>query len=101
MSPLSRKAVLLTGAGFSKPFGGYLSSEMWALIFGQPEVRASERLRTAMLRELNFEHVYEHVLTSGTYSHAESGGFTEAVWRAYRQMHEEMCSRGKLVDWRT
>jgi hypothetical protein len=31
-------AVLLTGAGFTKTFGGYLASEMWATILNQPEV---------------------------------------------------------------
>jgi len=86
-----RKALLLTGAGFSRPFGGYLASEMWALIFRQPEVSGSERLRTEMLREMNFERVYEQTTNSTTYSNEEKRGLTEAVWRAYFQMHSEMC----------
>jgi len=28
---------MLTGAGFTETFGGYLATEMWAAIFNQPE----------------------------------------------------------------
>ena len=88
-----RKALLLTGAGFSRPFGGYLASEMWALVFRQKEVRASETLRKRMLAELNFERVYEEALLSSGVNAEEKQGFTEAVWRAYSQMHTEMSSQ--------
>ncbi len=90
------KAFLLTGAGFSRPFGGYLASEMWALIFRQPEVRASDRLRRKMLGEMNFERVYEDVMTSA-YSEDEKHGLTEAIGRAYRQMHDEMCNENQTA----
>lgn len=86
-------ALLLTGAGFSRPFGGYLSSQMWALILCQPQVRSSDRLRKAMLRDTNFEQVYSEVVTSSEYGGEEKHGFTEAVWKAYKQMHEEMCTQ--------
>ena len=36
-------AVLLTGAGFTKTFGGYLASEMWATILNQPEIQILEK----------------------------------------------------------
>jgi hypothetical protein len=69
---------LLTGAGFSKPLGGYLASEMWALIFRQPEVRASEHMRKKMLREMNFERVYEEVMTSQDCGVEEKQGLSGA-----------------------
>ena len=96
------KALLLTGAGFAKPFGGYLTSEFWALIFRQPEVRKFHRLRTRMLAELNFEVVYDEVMTqTTTYSSDERFGLIEAVWRSYRQMQTEIRSSftPTPVDW--
>jgi hypothetical protein len=85
-----RSAILLTGAGFSKPFGGYLSSQMWALILCQPQVRGSDRLRKAMLRDTNFEQVYQEVIASREYGDEEKREFTEAIWKAYKQMDDEM-----------
>src|SRR5262249_14595533 len=89
----SAKALLLTGAGFSKPFGGYLSSEMWAVIFRQPEIRNLPHIRKQMLEELNFETLYEEVQDSSTYTAEEKSAVTEAVLRSYQQMHEDMGDR--------
>jgi len=86
--PAPLKAVLLTGAGFSKPFGGYLAAEMWAAILRQPQIRESPALRERMLKEMNFEAVYEDVMTSA--ASEEQTALTEAVWRSYLQMHDEM-----------
>src|SRR5437016_3191705 len=94
----TKRALLLTGAGFSRPFGGYLSSQMWALILCQPQIRGSDHLRTAMLRDTNFEQVYGEVVASPKYSREEKHGFTEAVLRAYQQMHDEMSAHDN--EWR-
>ena len=47
-------AVLLTGAGFTKTFGGYLASEMWATILNQPEVQRSPELLKGMRERLDW-----------------------------------------------
>jgi hypothetical protein len=85
--------VLLTGAGFTKNFGGYLASEMWAAIFGQPEIRQNEDLRLAMLDCLNFEAIYDRVLTSGDYERSRDG-YVAATRRAYENMHRQICADG-------
>ena len=61
-------AVLLTGAGFTKSFGGYLASEMWATILNQPEVQDSPELLKGMrdLENLDYEMFYEDVQSNGT-----------------------------------
>jgi hypothetical protein len=53
--------LLLTGAGFTKTFGGYLASEMWATILNQPEVQNSPELLKGMrdLENLDYEMYYE------------------------------------------
>jgi hypothetical protein len=49
------KNVLLTGAGLTRNFGGYLAAEMWAVIFRQPEIRRYPNLRKRMLEGLDYE----------------------------------------------
>jgi hypothetical protein len=47
--------VLLTGAGFSKPFGGRLAGEIWADILSRPEIQACPAAHAILLRIPFFE----------------------------------------------
>ncbi|MDE2290439.1 MAG: SIR2 family protein [Elusimicrobia bacterium] len=56
--------ILLVGAGFSKDFGGLLSSELWAKLFNHPDVQASPKLQKTMKESrfgFNFEKIYAHL----------------------------------------
>jgi hypothetical protein len=83
--------VLLTGAGFTKPFGGYLASEMWALILNEPEIHTYPLLRKCLLENRNFEVAYDHVLLSNDYGSAERKAFVNALRRAYQHLHGAAC----------
>lgn len=91
------EVLLLTGAGFTKSFGGYLSSEMWAAIFNQPEIKKYPGLRKALLSDpnLDYESIYDKVLsqseTAPQYTDDEKRVFSRAVFNAYAAMHEEIC----------
>jgi len=85
------KTVLLTGAGFTKPFGGFLADEMWAMILNQPEIRQYPKLREHMLEELNYETLYDKVLTSDNYTSDEKRAFRVAIRNAYQRMNEDIC----------
>jgi hypothetical protein len=96
MSQLTRwfkpaKNVLLTGAGFTRNFGGYLAAEMWAVIFRQPEIRRYPNLRKRMLEGLDYEALYHDVLSSEFYTSEEEGSLTKAIRNAYQEMHELIC----------
>jgi hypothetical protein len=54
----ANKSVLLTGAGCSHNFGGYLSSQMWEHIFNFSELQKSRALQQAMIGEWNFERLF-------------------------------------------
>ena len=82
------KNVLLTGAGFTRDFGGYLASEMWAAIFRRPEIRDHPELRKFMLEELNYEALYDKVLSSGSYTDEDKASLTQAIRKAYEEMDE-------------
>ena len=95
------KTILLTGAGFTKTFGGYLASEMWAEIFNQPEIQSEPKLRESLLftDNLNYEAVYNQVLESTDYSPNQKRAITAAIRRAYEGMDKAI--QGSIEDYRS
>ena len=89
----SAETVILTGAGFTKTFGGYLGDEMWSAIFNQPEIQRDAKIRECMLKaeSLNYEAVYEEIMNSGKYSSEQKAALTSAVRRAYQEMDDNIC----------
>jgi|CXWL01.1.fsa_nt_gi hypothetical protein len=83
--------IILTGAGFTKDFGGYLGGEMWSAIFSQREIAQNQDLRHKLLNEMNYEAAYHDVLNSREISLTEQIAFTTAIENAYREMHEMVC----------
>lgn len=83
-------AVLLTGAGFTKTFGGYLASEMWATILNQQEIQDSPKLLKGMrdLENLDYEMFYEDVQSNGTQQ--EKKNLNAAIRSAFREMDDNI-----------
>jgi hypothetical protein len=54
------KAVLLTGAGFTHNFGGFLANEMWAVIFNSPEIGKDPRLNELLQSDFDDESIYHN-----------------------------------------
>jgi hypothetical protein len=75
------KNVLLTGAGFTKDFGGYLGDEMWAAILSQKEISKYQNLRRILLE-------------STSCSSDEKFAFKDAVETAYERMHRKVIDVG-------
>jgi hypothetical protein len=94
------KNVLLTGAGFTKVFGGYLGDEMWAAIFSQKEISKYPKLRQILLSLRNYEQAYHEVLESELYSDEEKSAFTTAVETAYQRMHRKVMTVSTLEVFR-
>jgi hypothetical protein len=86
-------AVLLTGAGFTKAFGGYLASEMWATILNQPEVQNSPELLKGMrdLENLDYEKFYEDIQVSGT--EQQKKDLNAAIRSAFKEMDDNIRTR--------
>lgn len=79
---------LLTGAGFSKNFGGLVASEMWSAIFSWPSVQARPGLRDRLLADQDFESVYHAVQTDG--SSEDFDAIKTAVIEAYGFIDEQL-----------
>lgn len=58
--------ILLTGAGFTHNFGGFLADEMWAEIFNHPKIQQFELIKELMLDNFNYESIYHEILYEPT-----------------------------------
>ena len=80
------KVYLLTGAGFTKNFGGFLASEMWARIYNHPKIQSSSLLRNQLLEDQDFESIYHKIYESDDTIQTDT--ITEAILDAYKMMDE-------------
>jgi hypothetical protein len=54
--------ILLTGAGFTKNFGGPLAKELWSIIFSNPILDGAPDVRDVLRRDFDFESAYNEVM---------------------------------------
>ncbi|MBI5414994.1 SIR2 family protein [Candidatus Peregrinibacteria bacterium] len=84
--------IILTGAGFTANFGGFLSPEMWARILNNPLIQKKKCLREELLNDFDFEEVHYHLFHSryGQYSDEDRVDFMQAVEEAYKHLDERI-----------
>ena len=82
----TKNIILLTGAGFTNNFGGFLASEMWAKIFNNPLIQTKEKIRDLLLNNFDFESVYFEVTSKDIYSSGEKDALKQAVENAYKDL---------------
>ena len=86
----TNEILFLTGAGFTKNFGGFLSAEMWAQIFNHPEVQQRPKLRELLQGRFHFESAYSMVVDRETYDAQDKKAIRQAVHDAYRRLDEAL-----------
>jgi hypothetical protein len=86
--------ILLTGAGFTRDFGGFLAEEMWAQIYNHPAIRSCPRIALRMTTEFDYESIYNEVLKSEEYNESEKRAIRESVSEAYMDLEEEISNPG-------
>jgi hypothetical protein len=96
------KRVLLTGAGFSRNWGGRLAREMWEEIFSHPEIQKRPNLRTLLIRTPMFEDAISIITDPKTYNDDDRTAMNSAVREAFRRMDDEhiarLASGNPLID---
>jgi hypothetical protein len=85
-----KKTVLLTGAGLSKPFGGFLASEMWSIFFNRLSSPDHLGMRHILRGNLNYELAYAEVI-AGEYAQSEKEYFTKCLMEAYADLDRSLC----------
>ncbi len=88
-----KKAILLTGAGFNKDFGGYLSKDIWSLVFNHNEIHKHPKIKNKLRGEFNFEKLYYEIL-DGDFSHDEKNAIKIAIREAYRRLDDSLIDYG-------
>lgn len=84
---MSRRKLILTGAGFTANFGAPLASEMWNWVYSAEALREHEKLLEKMRLNLDFERVYFEV-TTGLYSDDQKRAMVKAVMGAFRDVDD-------------
>ena len=86
---------LLTGAGFTHNFGGFLADQMWEKILNQPETYNTQSLRETMLDEkweLNFEALYSYLRKR---NESEYPYFLAALNKTFSELDEVVRKNAK------
>lgn len=84
------KFVLLSGAGFTRDFGGFLANEMWALIFNQPELNRYPRVKSLMQNDFDYESIYYKVAEGNEFNEDERKTLTAAIFSAYKKLDDKI-----------
>ncbi len=87
MSAQVSNTILLTGAGFTKNFGGFVSTEMWEKIFNCREVQGEPILKNILCNDFDYESVY-HKVIDGDYSIGVKAAINSAILKAYRKLDD-------------
>lgn len=83
--------ILLTGAGFTYDFGGFLAKQMWALIFNSPKIQKYPGIKKLMRDEFSYETVYHEVI-NGNFGEDEKNNLTDAIMSAYEKLDENILN---------
>ena len=85
------KTMILTGAGFTKNFGGLLASEMADSIYRSDYLAPFPGLKRKLRTIINYENFYEEVLNGG-YNDPEKKAVQKAISEAYDKMDRKIRS---------
>lgn len=83
--PVSR-AILLTGAGFTHNFGGFLDRTMWAEIHNRIQQSGEPRLIQLIKSRFDYEELYHTVVNGEDYTPHEKSALIDAVLKAYEAL---------------
>ena len=87
------KKVLLTGAGFSRNWGGRLAREMWEEIFSHRAIQQRPTLRTLLLRTPFFENALAEITDAKAYDEQDRTVMELAVGEAFERMDAEHAAQ--------
>lgn len=92
----SKNLILLTGAGFTRNFGGFLGSEMFSKIHNDALIQKHDRLRKLMTLDLNFESVFSKVTRGTEFAEEEKQAMIAATEKAYKNLDDAI--RGWVMN---
>lgn len=94
MQEKQKKILVLTGAGFTKNFNGFLAKDMWSKIFNDPRIQESKGLRGLLIQDYDYESVYTKVLKEVNFSQKDKNTIKQVVEDVYKKLDDA------IRDWR-
>jgi hypothetical protein len=88
--------ILLTGAGFTKNFGGFLAREMWAQIHNRLQKYNEESLLQIIRDEFDYEKIFEELVKGTEYSDEQKDKVNKSFLEAYKFMDQIICNEEAL-----
>lgn len=92
------KHVLLTGAGFTKNFGGFLANEMWSWIFNNSKIWKYPKLSNLLKNDFDYESVYYKVIEGSEFNDNEKKALTDAIYYAYKKLDDKIKDYRSLAE---
>jgi hypothetical protein len=86
---------LLTGAGFSHDFGGYLAEEMWGEIFNHETVKNQSNLADITSTDFDYESIYYKIHSDSKYNDTEKKAIDDAISQAYNSIDSKIQNAGR------
>jgi hypothetical protein len=84
------KTVLLTGAGFTYDFGGYLANRMWDEIFNHTQIKKYPKLTHITSTDFDYESIYHKIHGDPQYCAEERKAVDTAVFDAYISLDNQI-----------
>jgi len=89
--------ILLTGAGFTANFGGFLAKEMWSKIYNNPKLNSAGNVKLELRKNFDFEDVYSKVIDGRPpFQPGEATLLEEVMSEAYILMDEVVKQPGRV-----
>ncbi|MCD4846199.1 MAG: hypothetical protein K8R25_17110 [Methanosarcinales archaeon] len=88
---IKSKHIILTGAGFSKNFGGLLAKEMWYEIFNHKRIQAQLKIKELMMEDsdLDYEKIYTSIM-EGSYKNDVKEDIDYVLRSAYKNIDDTL-----------
>ena len=85
-----KNTILLTGAGFTANYGGFLAREMWSKIFNNPKLNGAGKIKLDLHDNFDFEKLYSDVFDNQTYPQNEGAILTTVLNEAYEAQEKNI-----------
>ena len=89
--------VLLTGAGFTRDFGGFLAQEVWSHVYNHPGVGCCPQLLSTLRKNFDYESVYHEVFREKSYMEEDKKAMNQAILESYQNLDEEVRELHKMA----
>lgn len=80
--------ILLTGAGFTNNFKGFLAKDMWSFIFNDKKIKGRPRILEISDSDYDYESIYYKIHNDPKYDSEDKKAINDAIYNAYQKLDD-------------